>query len=466
MKGSPVPNFLFSGVLSGVFCLGVAPALWSNPFVIHVTDDETGRGVPLVELRTLNEIAFITDSAGIAAIDDPALNGRAVVFQVRSHGYEFQQKFFDKVGVKLQVSPGQRAELKIHRINIAERLYRITGAGIYQDSVAAGLPVPIAQPLLNGGVVGQDTAAAAIYRGRIFWIWGDTLGLANYNFAVSGATSELPGHGGLDPSLGINLHYFTGENGFSRAMLPLPRKGLVWIQGMFTVRDPTGAERLLATYTRQQGLVPPDECGIALFNDDKQVFEPWRERPCGAEHMHSHPFLHSDAGREYWYLYGLQRVPNDWGAVRDPQRWETFNSEAGIWQPGEAKFDNRDKRRFPLADVTTGKASNASASCVAWNGFRNRWILLAERFGDVFYSEADQPEGPFAKAILIVHHDHYNFYNVATHSFFDQEGGRVIYFEGTYTTSFTDAKEPTPRYNYNQVMYRLRLDDPRLAQVE
>jgi hypothetical protein len=44
----------------------------------------------------------------------------------------------------------------------------------------------------------------------------------------------------------------------------------------------------------------------------------------------------------------------------------------------------------------------------------------------------------------------------------DQDGGRIIYFEGTYTSSFSDAKQDTPRYNYNQIMYRLRLDEPRL----
>ena len=48
------------------------------------------------------------------------------------------------------------------------------------------------------------------------------------------------------------------------------------------------------------------------------------------------------------------------------------------------------------------------------------------------------------------------------HPFFTQEDGRVIYFEGTNTDSFTSAKNITPRYNYNQIMYRLRLDDPRL----
>jgi hypothetical protein len=65
----------------------------------------------------------------------------------------------------------------------------------------------------------------------------------------------------------------------------------------------------------------------------------------------------------------------------------------------------------------------------------------------------------------VLHHDHYNFYNIVCHAFFNQEGGRAIYFEGTYTTSFSDAKEPTPRYDYNQVMYRLRLDDARLEPV-
>ena len=47
----------------------------------------------------------------------------------------------------------------------------------------------------------------------------------------------------------------------------------------------------------------------------------------------------------------------------------------------------------------------------------------------------------------------------------DQEGGRVIYFEGTYANTFSGNPEATPRYDYNQVMYRLDLDDPRLSAV-
>ena len=41
----------------------------AQPFAIHVIDEDTGRGVPLVELKTTNSIVFITDSHGLAAIE-------------------------------------------------------------------------------------------------------------------------------------------------------------------------------------------------------------------------------------------------------------------------------------------------------------------------------------------------------------------------------------------------------------
>jgi hypothetical protein len=53
-------------------------------------------------------------------------------------------------------------------------------------------------------------------------------------------------------------------------------------------------------------------------------------------------------------------------------------------------------------------------------------------------------------------------YNVSHHPQFNQDGGRLIYFEGTYVETFSQAKVKTPRYNYNQMMYRLDLSDPRL----
>src|SRR5262245_7562663 len=47
--------------------------LFAQPFRINVIDDLTNRGVPLVELRTVNSISYFTDSNGIVAFDEPGL---------------------------------------------------------------------------------------------------------------------------------------------------------------------------------------------------------------------------------------------------------------------------------------------------------------------------------------------------------------------------------------------------------
>ena len=41
--------------------------------------------------------------------------------------------------------------------------------------------------------------------------------------------------------------------------------------------------------------------------------------------------------------------------------------------------------------------------------------------------------------------------------FFDEEDGRYVHFQGTYSTNFFDSAPPTPAYEYNQIAYRLDL---------
>ena len=199
-------------------------------FLIRVIDEETRRGVPLVELTTVGDVRYYTDSNGIVAFHEPGLMNQKVFFHVKSHGYEFRKDGFGYRGRALEVVPGGSATLGIKRLNIAERLYRVTGGGIYRDSVLVGEPVPIKQPTLNGKVVGSDSVVSAVYRGKIHWFWGDTnrprypLG----NFDVSGATSVLPGQGGLDPGRGVDLRYFVGEEKFARKMgVLISRRDLV-----------------------------------------------------------------------------------------------------------------------------------------------------------------------------------------------------------------------------------------------
>lgn len=119
---------------------------------IRVVDEATGRGVPLVELETVNNICLVTDSAGNIAFHEPGLVGREVFFHVRSHGYEYPADGFGIRGVRLKVVSGSSITLKLRRRNIAERLYRITGGGIYRDTLLLGEKPPIAEPVLNADV--------------------------------------------------------------------------------------------------------------------------------------------------------------------------------------------------------------------------------------------------------------------------------------------------------------------------
>jgi hypothetical protein len=137
-------------------------------FKITVIDDQTKRGVPLVELRTTNEIRCYTDSNGVVAFREPGLMDTNVFFTIKSHGYEFPADGFGTRGKALRTTPGKEATLEIKRINIAERLYRVTGQGIYRDSVLTDTPVPTSQPVLNAQVMGQDTVDCVPYQGKLF----------------------------------------------------------------------------------------------------------------------------------------------------------------------------------------------------------------------------------------------------------------------------------------------------------
>jgi hypothetical protein len=130
-----------------------------------------------------------------------------------------------------------------------------------------------------------------------------------------------------------------------------------------------------------------------------------------------------------------------------------------------------EEARFLPRDVDSGQTILMHRGSVHWNAHRRRWIMIAEQrggssfLGELWYAEASEPTGPWRRAKKIVTHDRYSFYNPVHHPFFDQQQGRVIYFEGTYSRDFSGNPVATPGYDYNQIMYRLDLDDPRLKPV-
>ena len=89
-----------------------------------MVDDQTGRGVPLVELQTTSAVSYYTDSNGLIAFDEPGLMNRKVWFIVDSPGYEYPADFIGSRGIALETKPGGSATIKIKRNNIAERMHR------------------------------------------------------------------------------------------------------------------------------------------------------------------------------------------------------------------------------------------------------------------------------------------------------------------------------------------------------
>ena len=91
----------------------LADASPNRYFVIQVQDEQTGRGVPLVELKTVSNLRFYTDSGGYSAIDDPALMNQRVYFSIISDGYEFPIDGFGNRGRAFDIMVGEQATLKI-----------------------------------------------------------------------------------------------------------------------------------------------------------------------------------------------------------------------------------------------------------------------------------------------------------------------------------------------------------------
>ncbi len=473
-------------------------------FAIQVVDQDTGRGVPLVELTTTNRTTYYTDSNGLIAFYEPGLMGQDVHFLVKSHGYEYPKDAFGYAGLTLKVTEGGSAEIRIKRINIAERLYRITGQGIYSDSLLLGRNVPTKQPAINGLVMGQDSVVTAVYKGKLFWIWGDT-GKPSYplgNFHTTGATSLLPGKGGLDPDTGVDLTYFTAEDGFTKQLAPTPGPGPTWLSGMIVLPDEKKQERLYAHYSKVDQSMKTLEAGLMLFNDEKEQFEKAVQVPLDAPiNSAGCPFRVMDQGTERIFFSPLTRAQADIAHLTDPSSYEAFTClkpgsrkdkpEVDRDDNGRARFDwKRDtsplfpqdeaklikdgKLRpedalFHIQDADTGDPIGYHGASVSWNPYRGRWVMiLSQIFGtftlsEVWYLEADTPLGPWVYARKIVTHDKYTFYNPWHHTEFDKENGRIIFFEGTYTAWISGNDNPTPRYDYNQIMYKLDLSSPRLA---
>jgi hypothetical protein len=441
---------------------GLAAAI--EPCRIEVVEPIAGWPVPLVELQTTHHMRFVTDNAGMIALDLPEVMGRDTWFDVTGHGYEVPKDGFGYRGVRLKPEPGKTLRVTVHRTIIAKRLGRLTGAGLFAESQKLGREPEWPE----SGVFGCDSVQTAVHRGKLYWAWGDTI-LPHYPlgiFDMSSATTAIQPLKSFEPPLRLTFDYFTDTTGTPRGVARMPGSGPTWVSAYVSLPDKTGAARLVGTYVKIKPPLEAYERGLCVWNDATSNFEPhrvlWKKSdaaPKPPPAPDGHPLFWNDPQGKAWVLFGnplpALRCPATFEAWQDASTWEVLQPPAS------------------LASARDGKAVKLHSGSVAWNAYRQRYVTVfmqaagkPSAFGELWYAEAAAPTGPWGKAVKVLTHDNYTFYNPRLHPELTPADSPILLFEGTYTLQFARQPPPTPRYDYNQVLYRLDLDDPALAPAQ
>ncbi|MBI3868511.1 MAG: hypothetical protein HY299_08260 [Verrucomicrobia bacterium] len=424
---------------------------------ITVVEQGSGWPVPLVELRTTHLSRWVTDNAGVVAFDAPELMGRETWFDVRADGYEVPRDGFGMQGVRLRPAPGATLRVEVRRTSLARRLGRLTGAGLFAENQKLGLR----SEWKESGVLGCDSVQVAAHRGRLFWAWGDTT-LARYPlgiFDMLGATSSAAIWTNLAPPIAFAFDLFRDGEAQLRGVARLPGSGPTWLSGCVSLPDRMRRSRLVAAYMKIKPPLEAYETGLCVWNEEKASFERLKatwSRGAGKDSKpampEGHASLWTDASGIQWVYFGnplpTLRCRASFEAWEDPSAWESL-------RPQET-----------LASAADGKAIKPHSGSIAWNAHRGRWVAVfmeafgrPSAFGELWYSEAPAPQGPWGPAVKVLSHAHYTFYNPRLHPELTAPDSSVLLFEGTYTQQFSDVKEPTPRYDYNQILYSLDLND-------
>jgi hypothetical protein len=435
-----------------------------GPCRIEVVERGTGWPVPLVELRSTHLARLVTDNAGVIAMDIPELMGRETWFDVLGHGYEVPKDGVGYRGVRLKPEPGKTLRVEVRRTILARRLGRLTGGGLFAESQKTGRELDWRET----GVLGCDSVQNAVHRRQLFWLWGDTT-LPHYPLGIfdgTSATTPVRALGSFEPPLRLKLDYFTDAQGRPRGVAKMPGSGPTWVTGYVSLPDKNGVPHLVGSYCKVKPPLEAYEWSLCVWNDERAEFEKLRtvwskskETPKPPPFPEGHPAFWKDAQGKEWVLFGnplpTLRCPATFEAWQDAATWESLKPQETLPAVGgQAKV-------------------KPHSGSMAWNPWRKRWVTVfmeafgkPSTFGELWYAEAGAPQGPWGPAIKILSHDNYTFYNPRLHPEFTPEVSPILIFEGTYTMQFADRPAPTPRYDYNQMLYRLDLDDPALAPAQ
>ena len=451
--------------LTPFLCAAVpAVTLALEPCRIEVVESESGWPVPLVELRTTHEVRLVSDNAGVIACDLPELMGRETWFTIQGHGYEVPADGFGMRGVRLVPQPGKTLRVEVNRRTIAKRLGRLTGGGLFAESQKTGHDLDWKE----SGILGTDSVQNAVHRGKLFWAWGDTT-LPHYPlgvFDMTSATTPVQALASFEPPLRMKYDYFTDRKGAARGVAKIPGDGPTWVTGYVSLPDKTGTPRLVGIYRKIRQHLDTYEMGLCVWNDDTSNFERqlvlWNKadgEPKEPPAPEGHPTFWKDPMGKEWVLFGnplpTLRCPATFEGWREASEWEVLKPVDSLKASGD------------------GSPVKLHSGSMAWNPYRKRWVTVfmqkfgkPSAFGEIWYAEAESPMGPWGSAVKILTHDNYTFYNPRLHPEFTAADSPVLIFEGTFTAEFADRPMPTPRYNYNQMLYRIDLNDPALTPAQ
>lgn len=432
-----------------------------EPCRVRVIDEQNGWPVPLVELQTTHNTRFVSDNAGNIAIDLPELMNTETWFSVTGHGYSVPADGFGLRGVRLTPRPGQTLTVEVGRQLAAKRLGRITGGGLFGESQQLGLELDWA----GQGIFGCDSVQNAVHNGKLFWGWGDTV-LPGYPlglFHMTGATTALQPLSSFEPPVRLRYRYFTDGDGQPRSVAQMPGEGPTWLGGYVSLPDENGRQRLVATYNKIDPPLDAYECGLCVWNESSEEFERLRvlwtkskEAPQPPPSPLGHPVFSRDDQGQRWVFFGdpfpMLKCPATFEDWSDPESWQQLDPQQSV------------------PTRSGGEAVKPHRGAIAWNAYRNRWVAVFTQLGgepsalgEIWYAESDAPVGPWGDAQKVVTHDDYTFYNPQLHPEFTEPDSPILLFEATYTKMFSGTSEATPRHDYNQVLYRLDLDDAEMG---
>ena len=487
---------------------------------IKLVDVETGKGVPLVMLRTNNYVQMVSDSAGNIAFYEPGMMDTPVWFSVLTDGYELALNqgdnfyFYDAPydsGVVLTPTADGSTIIYLSRKQVAQRLYRLTGAGLYRDSYLTNaledIPATCKSPLLDAhsGVTGQDTVMTAVYKNKVIWMWGDTVcpisarqnNCNSYGMYTVGATSPVLTSSTTRTAscskaqLPPDLHYYgvdsdkdTLDNGTHFPhMSPMaafpPLNDNTWIADLIVLNRGEVTESLYANYYKNpgdgestaNGTTPIT--GICKWNDTSsswfEIGDIWPTNNF-LDGGHTIQLLGPNERHDgYVYFNSGYRVLAKEEYIIDYRSYEQFKD--GKWVKPSSNSDIGG----------TGNDSGVNIASIEWNDYLQQYIMIAEG-GIIRMGFSSNLTGPWNNLITVGTHSMSgtSCYNLIQLPHMDCDDSSVIHFACTYTSMWSDSihtpDKPstwtsclfglnnkvncapvTPRYEYNNLIYAVDL---------